>query len=49
MVPEREVDLGSVLGSKQGNLSDRKDMDGTATVGLDHSADVVVCTGRCHA
>ena len=48
MDPEQEVDLGSVLGSKQGRLSDRKDRDGTATVGSDHSAKVVVSTGPYH-
>ena len=49
MVPEQEVELGSVLGSKQGRLldgKDRKDSEGRATVGSDHSAKVVVSTGQ---
>lgn len=35
-------------GSKQDMVARRKDTEGTATVGSDHSAKVVGSIGQCH-
>lgn len=50
MDPEKKVELGLVLGSRQGRVwvQRKKDTEGMATVELDHSAKVVASTGQCH-
>lgn len=46
MAPEKKVELGSALGSKLGTMVRRKDIEGKATAGWDHSAKAAVSTGQ---